>query len=128
VPVGRPFFEFPALTYFSERASNRIPYMTLFPVGKRMRANLFAYREADDPWLREMRRKPVETLNAPLPRLRRITGEFDISGDIKIRPADIYVSTGYRQAGIVLAIRTEPKLRAQSPSSSSSSSFLSSSA
>ena len=66
---GAPAFDFPALTYFSERPSDRIPYITLFPVGKRMRANLFAYREADDPWLREMRRNPVETLNAALPRL-----------------------------------------------------------
>ena len=55
VPAGRPAFAFPALTYFSERPSDRIPYITLFPVGTRMRANLFAYREADDPWLREMR-------------------------------------------------------------------------
>ena len=102
VPVGRAAFEFPALTYFSERPSDRIPYLTLFPIGTRMRANLFAYREADDPWLREMRHKPVETMNAALPRLRRITGEFNVAGDVKIRPADLYVSTGYRQPGIVL--------------------------
>ena len=102
VPVGRPAFDFPALTYFSERPSDRIPYLTLFPVGNRMRANLFAYREIDDPWLREMRHQPVETMNAALPRLRRITGEFGVAGDVKIRPADLYVSTGYRQAGIVL--------------------------
>ena len=101
-PVGRPAFAFPALTYFSERPSDRIPYLTLFPVGNKMRANLFAYREADDPWLREMRQKPVETMNAALPRLRRITGEYTVSGDVKIRPADLYVSTGYRQPGIVL--------------------------
>jgi 2-polyprenyl-6-methoxyphenol hydroxylase-like FAD-dependent oxidoreductase len=67
-----------------------------------MRANLFTYREADDPWLREMRQRPVETINAALPRLRRITGEYSVSGDIKIRPADLYVSTGYRQPGVVL--------------------------
>jgi 2-polyprenyl-6-methoxyphenol hydroxylase-like FAD-dependent oxidoreductase len=42
VPVGRPSFDFPALTYFSERPGDRIPYLTLFPVGRRMRANLFA--------------------------------------------------------------------------------------
>jgi 2-polyprenyl-6-methoxyphenol hydroxylase-like FAD-dependent oxidoreductase len=102
VPVGRPAFEFPALTYFSERPSDRIAYLTLFPVGSRMRANLFAYRDADDPWLREMRHKPVETINAALPRLRRITGEFVVAGDVRIRPADIYVSSGYRQPGIVL--------------------------
>ena len=102
VPVGRPAFEFPALTYFSERASARVPYLTLFPVGKRMRANLFAYREIDDPWLREMRHRPVETIDAALPRLRRITGDYSVGGDVKIRTADIYVSTGYRQPGVVL--------------------------
>ena len=57
-----------------------------------MRANLFAYREADDPWLREMRHKPVETMNAALPRLRRITGEYIVSGDVKIRPADLHAA------------------------------------
>jgi 2-polyprenyl-6-methoxyphenol hydroxylase-like FAD-dependent oxidoreductase len=101
-PVGRPAFDFPALTYFSERPSDRIPYLTLFPIGNRMRANLFAYRQVDDPWLRQMRLASVETLNASLPRLRRITGEYDIPGDVKIRPADLYVSTGYRQPGVVL--------------------------
>ncbi|QPF82434.1 FAD-dependent monooxygenase [Bradyrhizobium genosp. L] len=102
VPVGRPTFPFAAMTYFSERPSDLIPYITLFPIDGRMRANLFTYRAADDPWLRAMRRNPVETLNAALPRLRRITGEFGVAGEIKIRPADVYVSTGYRQPGVVL--------------------------
>ncbi|KRR13377.1 2-polyprenyl-6-methoxyphenol hydroxylase [Bradyrhizobium jicamae] len=102
VPVGRPAFEFPALTYFSERTKERVAYVTLFPIGNRMRANLFVYREVDDPWLREMRHRPVETMNAVLPRLRRITGEYAVAGNVKIRPADVYVSTGYRQPGIVL--------------------------
>jgi 2-polyprenyl-6-methoxyphenol hydroxylase-like FAD-dependent oxidoreductase len=41
VPVGRTTFDFPAMTYFSERPSDRIPYLSLFPIGSRMRANLF---------------------------------------------------------------------------------------
>ena len=102
VPVGRPAFDFPAMTYFSEAPGDKIPYITLFPVGTRMRANLFTYREADDPWLRAMRREPRETLEAALPRLKRITGKFDIAGDVKIRPSDLYVSSRHRQAGIVL--------------------------
>ena len=102
VPHGRAAFDFPALTYFSERPSDRIPYITLFPVGPRMRANLFTYREADDPWLREFRRAPRETLNEALPRLRNITGAFEVVGDVKIRPADLYVSSGHRQPGVVL--------------------------
>jgi 2-polyprenyl-6-methoxyphenol hydroxylase-like FAD-dependent oxidoreductase len=102
VPVGRPAFEFPAMTYFSERVKGRVAYVTLFPIGSRMRANLFVYREVDDPWLREMRKSPVETMNAALPRLRRITGDYAVVGDVKIRPADVYVSIGHRQAGVVL--------------------------
>jgi 2-polyprenyl-6-methoxyphenol hydroxylase-like FAD-dependent oxidoreductase len=102
MPVGRAAFEFPALTYFSERTKERVAYVTLFPIGNRMRANLFVYREVDDRWLRAMRQNPVETMNAALPRLRRITCEYAVVGDVKIRPADIYVSTGYRQAGVVL--------------------------
>jgi 2-polyprenyl-6-methoxyphenol hydroxylase-like FAD-dependent oxidoreductase len=101
-PVGRAMFECPALTYFSERPSDRIPYLTLFPIENRMRGNLFVYRQMDDPWLQQLRRAPEETLNASLPRLRRIIGEFKISEDIKIRPADLYISSGHRQAGVVM--------------------------
>ncbi len=101
-PVGRPAFDFPAMTYFSERTSDRIPYLSLFPIGERMRANLFVYRESDDPWIRQFRNAPVETLNAALPRLRRITGDFEVRSDIKVRPADLYVSTNYLKPGVVL--------------------------
>jgi 2-polyprenyl-6-methoxyphenol hydroxylase-like FAD-dependent oxidoreductase len=102
VPVGAASFDFPAITYFSERPSDRIPFLTLFPIGNRMRANLFAYREIDDPWLQQMRRAPAQTLKAALPRLRRITGDFEVAGDVKMRPADLYVSTGHRKPGMVL--------------------------
>jgi 2-polyprenyl-6-methoxyphenol hydroxylase-like FAD-dependent oxidoreductase len=102
VPVGRTGFDFPAMTYFSERPSDRIPYLSLFPIGSRMRANLFTYRQTDDPWLQQMRRAPAQTLKAALPRLCRITGDFEVTGDIRMRPADLYVSTGHRQPGMVL--------------------------
>jgi 2-polyprenyl-6-methoxyphenol hydroxylase-like FAD-dependent oxidoreductase len=101
-PVGRPAFDFPALTYFSERARDRTGYLTLFPIGNTMRANLFVYRETDDPWLRQMRRAPEATLNALFPRLHRLTGNFEVIGDVKIRPADLHASSGYRKPGVVL--------------------------
>jgi 2-polyprenyl-6-methoxyphenol hydroxylase-like FAD-dependent oxidoreductase len=101
-PAGRSAFDFPSLTYFSERPSDRIPYLSLFPIGTRMRANLFVYREPGDPWLRELRVAPVKTLQEALPRLRRITGDFAVTGEVKIRPADLCINTGYRRAGLVL--------------------------
>jgi 2-polyprenyl-6-methoxyphenol hydroxylase-like FAD-dependent oxidoreductase len=101
-PLGRKAFPFPALTYFSERPSDRIPYISLFPIGARMRANLFVYRDFDDPWLREFRRAPMETLVSTQPRLKHITGAFAVSGDVKIRPVDLCANSGYHRAGIVL--------------------------
>ncbi len=55
VPVGRASFPFPAMTYYGESADDRTAYITLFPIGTAMRANLCVYRDMDDPWLREFR-------------------------------------------------------------------------
>ncbi len=67
-----------------------------------MRANLCVYRSMSDPLLRQFREAPRETLFAVMPGLRRFTGDFAVPGFIKIRPADLYITTGCRQAGIVL--------------------------
>jgi 2-polyprenyl-6-methoxyphenol hydroxylase-like FAD-dependent oxidoreductase len=101
LPVGRPRFSFRALTYFPERAADCAAYLTLFPIGAVMRANLFVYRDMQDPWLRAMRHRGAEALFTLMPGLRRFTGEVEVC-DVKVRPVDLYVSTGYRQAGIVL--------------------------
>jgi 2-polyprenyl-6-methoxyphenol hydroxylase-like FAD-dependent oxidoreductase len=101
-PVGRSTFDFPALTYYPERSDHRMAYLTLFPIGNVMRANLLVYRRMDDPWLRQLRQAPEQTLLAMMPGLRRIAGKFKVTGQIKIRPADLYVTEGHRQSGIVL--------------------------
>jgi 2-polyprenyl-6-methoxyphenol hydroxylase-like FAD-dependent oxidoreductase len=67
-----------------------------------MRANLCVYRDMDDPWLREFRQSPRDTLMALMPGLAKITGAFDVPGAVQIRPADLYVTNGCRQAGVVL--------------------------
>jgi 2-polyprenyl-6-methoxyphenol hydroxylase-like FAD-dependent oxidoreductase len=77
-------------------------YLTLFPVGNAMRANLMVYRRMDDPWLRQFREAPEATMGAMMPGLRWMAGDFKVLGPIKIRPADLYVTEGHRQAGIVL--------------------------
>src|SRR3979490_704077 len=47
--------QFPALPYYAERPTDRMAYITLFPIGAAMRANLFGYRDLHDPWLRQLR-------------------------------------------------------------------------
>src|SRR5262249_8436259 len=102
VPTDRAAFGFPALTYYGERVGDRPAYVTLFPVGGAMRANLCVYRDMDDPWLKQFRAAPRESLMALMPGLHKITGAYDVPGAVKIRPADLYVTTGWRQPGVVL--------------------------
>jgi 2-polyprenyl-6-methoxyphenol hydroxylase-like FAD-dependent oxidoreductase len=102
VPVGRDHFAFRALTYYAERASDRAAFITLFPVGTAMRANLAVYRNMDDPWLRQFRQSPHETLLSLMPGLKQFTGECDVPGPVQIRPADLYITTGHLQPGVVL--------------------------
>ncbi|WP_439544281.1 FAD-dependent oxidoreductase [Hyphomicrobium sp.] len=101
-PAPGARFPFRALTHYSEHARYRVSYITLFPIGKRMRANLFVYRDLRDPWLRAFRDDPEATLKAAAPRLERLTGPFRIVGPVKIRPIDLYETRGYRQPGVVL--------------------------
>jgi 2-polyprenyl-6-methoxyphenol hydroxylase-like FAD-dependent oxidoreductase len=101
-PIGRREFEFPALTYYAQRPSDRAALITLFPIGQTMRANLFVYRQMDDPWLSAMRAATPATLFALMPGLRALTGDFAVEGPVKIRPVDLYVTRGHLQSGIVL--------------------------
>jgi 2-polyprenyl-6-methoxyphenol hydroxylase-like FAD-dependent oxidoreductase len=101
-PAGRGQFGFPALTYYAERTSDRAALLTLFPIGSAMRANLFVYREMDDPWLQAMRAAPQDTIFALMPGLRAVIGDFTVSGQVKIRPIDLYATRGHLQPGVVL--------------------------
>ena len=100
-PVGRAAFDFPALTYYAERAADRSAFLTLFPITGGMRANYMVYRGLDDPWLLTLRQDPHAALVAVMPRLEKITGPFEVDG-LKIRPADLYRTKGHLQPGIVL--------------------------
>lgn len=101
-PVGKSSFNFPALTYHPQRTADRFAYLTLFPVGHTMRANLIVYREMDDPWVREMRQRPEAALSSIMPKLSSIIGLTKVVGPVKVRSADLYVTHGYLQPGIVL--------------------------
>jgi 2-polyprenyl-6-methoxyphenol hydroxylase-like FAD-dependent oxidoreductase len=101
-PVGRSAFDFPALTYWPKRSTARMAYLSVFPIGDAMRANLMVYRDMTDHWLPQFRRGPEEAMRAMMPGLARMMGEFRVSGPIKIRPADLCVTKGHLQPGVVL--------------------------
>jgi 2-polyprenyl-6-methoxyphenol hydroxylase-like FAD-dependent oxidoreductase len=102
-PVGRAAFEFPALTYWTWQPQSRLAYLSIFPIGKAMRANMMVYREMDDPWLPAFRRAPEQMMREMMPRLNKLMGDFRVAGQVKVRPADLCVNDNYLQPGVVLA-------------------------
>lgn len=102
-PMGRPAFDFPAFTYWPGRTSSRMAYLSIFPIGSAMRANLMVYRDMTDPWLPAFRKAPEQMMCEMMPRLKRLIGEFRVNGAVKVRPADLCINDNYLQPGIVLA-------------------------
>ena len=102
-PVGRAAFGFPALTYWPKRTGARMAYLSIFPIGGKMRANLMVYRDMTDPWLQRFKQAPEQAMRAMMPGLQRMMGDFRVSGPVRIRPADLCINDGHLQPGIVLA-------------------------
>ncbi len=101
-PVGRAAFDFPALTYWPKRSTSRMAYLSIFPIDAGMRANLMVYRDMTDPWLPAFKQAPEAAMLTMMPGLDNMMGEFKVSGGVKIRPADLCISEGHVQSGIVL--------------------------
>jgi 2-polyprenyl-6-methoxyphenol hydroxylase-like FAD-dependent oxidoreductase len=101
-PAPGETFDFPALTYYGERIADRIDYLSLFPVGDVMRANLFTFRDHRDGWNRDLRREPKATLLAALPGLKRFLGDFWVVDPVQNWLMDLCVVEGHRRDGVVL--------------------------
>jgi 2-polyprenyl-6-methoxyphenol hydroxylase-like FAD-dependent oxidoreductase len=95
-------FPFDALTYYSMSPSARIDYLTLFKFRNTMRANLFVFRSASDPWVREFIQKPEAMLRRHLPKLSRVTGEFRVTSNVESSRVDLYKVDCDPQPGVVL--------------------------
>lgn len=95
-------YPFESLAWYGRGPADRTAYLTLFPVGEAMRANLFVYREANEDWTRAFRREPAKELAALLPGIEAACGGLGIDGRVQVRPIDLTLSEHYRRDGVVL--------------------------
>jgi 2-polyprenyl-6-methoxyphenol hydroxylase-like FAD-dependent oxidoreductase len=95
-------FQFGALTSYHEQVDGKTAFITLFRLGPTMRANLFVYRQAKDPWFRAMRDAPTETLDHTFPRLKRVIGGFRVVGRVQGRVSNLTVAQDHQRPGVVL--------------------------
>ena len=97
---GLPF-PFDAVTFYSTSPAEETDYLSLFPIGETMRANLFAFPAVPDPWLRLLIRQPNERLQACFPRLERAIGDYRVVSKVETARVDLYRTEGEPPSGIV---------------------------
>jgi 2-polyprenyl-6-methoxyphenol hydroxylase-like FAD-dependent oxidoreductase len=93
---------FEALTYFGEDPVHRVAYLTLFPLPSGWRANLFVYRELNDPWFRRLRETPGAAIAECMPQLGALIGTLRPKGPLKVRPVDLVAADHVLQPGCAL--------------------------
>ena len=98
-----PSSRFPLSTSYGEQTADGIDYLSIFPdSGGGMRANLFMFRDPNDPIMREIRREPKSTLLRLMPGLRSHLGDFKVIDRVQNWVMDLANVEGHLQPGIVL--------------------------
>jgi 2-polyprenyl-6-methoxyphenol hydroxylase-like FAD-dependent oxidoreductase len=98
---GHRAFSHPLVIY-GERPSDKVDYLTIFPMERRIRANLFTYRDCHDPWVQAFRRNPKDMLSQLFPGLDRMAGGYDTAGTVEARVTDLSVIHNPYRPGVVL--------------------------
>jgi 2-polyprenyl-6-methoxyphenol hydroxylase-like FAD-dependent oxidoreductase len=100
-PNGLPF-RFDATTYYPTTYMEYVDYVALFLLGQEMRANLFAFRTASDPWVRKFIKQPGPMLEEAFPKLGQLIGDFRVVTKVEMGRVDVYRVHGEVQPGMVL--------------------------
>ncbi|MEL7430302.1 MAG: NAD(P)/FAD-dependent oxidoreductase, partial [Pseudomonadota bacterium] len=100
-PAGDEGFPFDTMTYWPEKASGKMSYLTFFKAGEGWRANLFGYWQPRDLEMGLLRDDPAAFLRKIMPNLGRTAGEFSVVGKLRVRPINLYQWDGRGVDGVV---------------------------
>ncbi|MBZ9739762.1 MULTISPECIES: FAD-dependent monooxygenase [unclassified Mesorhizobium] len=90
-----------SLTFYLGTVRDRIPFLTVFRIGNRMRANMFVYRTAADPWTQAFRANPQQMLLELMPEIANHCGDFAINSPVELRQVSLTTTSGHRRDGVV---------------------------
>ena len=98
---GRPF-PFDAITYSLMTPRTGIDYISFFPMGQVLRANLFAFPSAGSLWMQRLLRDPDRELPRLLPKLSHAIGDYRLIGKMESSLVNLYRTEGDPPDGVVL--------------------------
>jgi 2-polyprenyl-6-methoxyphenol hydroxylase-like FAD-dependent oxidoreductase len=95
-------FEFDSATCYPVRKGCGIDYLTLFRINRSMRANLFAFPQGDESWVRSFLGEPDKQLRVHFPGLRNCIGDHQVVGRVETVLIHLYRTQGEPPPGVVL--------------------------
>jgi 2-polyprenyl-6-methoxyphenol hydroxylase-like FAD-dependent oxidoreductase len=95
-------FSFDSITYYSVTPKLGIDYLTLFPTGNTMRANLFAFPAINDPWVRKFIQNPTEGVQKCFPGLQRVIGNMEITSKVENALIHLYRTEAEPPPGVAV--------------------------
>ncbi|TPN76687.1 FAD-dependent monooxygenase [Mesorhizobium sp. CU2] len=99
--ITREQCPYPAVTCYARNPADRTAYLTIFPIGNRMRANMFGYHTVADAWTREFRDNPQKMLLKMMPEIAAQCGNFEVASPVEMRQVSLTTTKGHRRDGVV---------------------------
>jgi hypothetical protein len=90
------------MTAYGEHLGNGVDYITIFPLGDKMRTNLFLFCDIRDPRIVALRKNGLPALFDILPGLKPWLEGSEITGDVTVFPVELYQNRNVARDGIVL--------------------------
>ncbi|WP_298352551.1 FAD-dependent oxidoreductase [Rhodoblastus sp.] len=95
-------FMFQSLTAYGESQGDRVDYISLFPIGADMRANLFLFSDIEDRRLKAIEERGMSALLELLPGLRPWVGDCGWVGDFASFPVELCNVENVVRPGLVV--------------------------
>lgn len=83
-------FDFNGLNYFLPEQEDNVQYITIFPIGERMRANVFTQLKRSDTLAKELRNDTLATIDRLFPRLDDYLGRVVLDSKVQVMPTHYY--------------------------------------
>lgn len=93
---------FNGFNYHINNNEHKINYLTLFPIGNRMRVNLFTQLRTKDRLTSELKNNTIETIQKCFPRLTEYTGQIKLASKVQIMPTQFYRLQNHIRPGFIV--------------------------
>ena len=95
-------FDFNGFNYYLSKSPLKVNYITIFPIGERMRVNPFTQLGLKDKLTEELRNNTLHALNMTFPELFKHIGDIKITSRVQIMPTQYYRMKHHVMPGLVV--------------------------